>query len=81
MRRILAGLVLASAAFTVSFAGSASAGCVEEYVLTGEDSEGDPIVVQNPDGSITIYPPKVPPIKITLAEVAAWTSGFVDCVV
>lgn len=81
MRRILAGLVLAAAALTVPFAGSASAGCVEEYVLTGDDSEGGAIVVQNPDGSITIYPPKVPSLRELVDDARAWAIGFADCVV
>ena len=75
MRKILAATLLAAAAFTPA---PASAGCVEDYILTGDDQEAPTIVERNPDGSITIYPP---PTTVSLLPIVGHVVGFVNCVV
>ena len=77
MRKILAATLVATAAFTVAPA-PASAGCVEDYILTGDDQEFPTIVERNPDGSITIYPP---PTTVSLLPIVAHVVDFVNCVV
>lgn len=80
MRKLLAATLLATVAFTGT---PASAGCVEDYVLVeGDDTEGEPIIVRNPDGSITIYPPDVPRVpEVNVLGAVVWARNFVDCVV
>ena len=77
MTKILAATLLATA---LALPGTAFAdGCVEDYVLTSDDTLLDyPLVTLNPDGSVTAYPNNVVPNAVSLA---AWASRFADCVV
>ena len=83
---MLAATLLAATVFVPTASYAAGEGCVTEYFLgPGDDTEAEPIIVRNPDGSITIYPPDVRVPTISVLQVVANTrtrvEGFVDCVV
>lgn len=77
MRKLLAAALAATA--LVAPGTAYAEGCVEDYVLTTDDTLFDyPLVTRHPDGSVTAHPNNVVPNALSLA---AWARAFVDCVV